>query len=148
MKKILVVEDTKTIREVISFMLKNRGYAVVEAADGGAVVELVKREHPDLILLDAVLPNRSGFELCTELKSRPELATIPVVMLTAITQGAGKTDEYWRKKSGANDFFSKPFRAQDLLVRIVALVGPAQEGTAGGSAQAPPPPPSASPPGE
>lgn len=142
-KKVLVVEDTKSIREILCFMLKNRGYAVVETGDGGAVADLVKNEVPDLILLDAMLPNRSGFEICSDLKSHPRYAQIKIIMLTAITKGTGKTDEHWKQKSGADDFFSKPFRAQDLVNRIVELIGPSGAAPAGAAPKptSPPPPP-------
>lgn len=122
-KRILVVEDTKNIREIISYVLKNRGYEVLEAADGDTAWKLATTEKLDAMVLDAMLPGKKGFEICSDLKESDEYKHIPILILTAIAQGSGKDDDYWKEKSKADDFMSKPFRAQELLKRVQMLVG-------------------------
>lgn len=121
-KTILVVDDTKSIREIVAFMLRGRGYEVLEAADGQEAREKIKAHRPDLVLLDAMLPKVTGFDLCAEMKADEDFKSMPILMLTAITKDSGKTDEYWREKSQADDFMSKPFKAQDLVSRVEKLL--------------------------
>src|SRR4030067_3849000 len=121
-KKILVVEDTKNLRDIVTFMLKQRGYDVISAAEGNEGLKKAKTEAPDLIILDAMLPNITGFDICANLKADPKYKTIPILMLTAITQGTDKGDDYWKLKSRADDFLSKPFKAQVLAERIEKLL--------------------------
>ena len=123
-KRILVVDDTKSIREIVSYLLRSRGYEVVEAADGLDAWEKATTLNPDLIVLDAMIPKKTGFEICEQLKKDERWKKIPVLMLTAITRDTGKTDEYWKEKSLADDFVSKPFKAPDLVQRILRLVEP------------------------
>lgn len=123
-KRILVVDDTKSIREIVSYLLRSRGYEVIEAADGQDAWEKATTESPDLIVLDAMIPKKTGFEICEALKKDERWKKIPVLMLTALTRDSGKTDEYWREKSKADDFVSKPFKAPDLVQRVIRLLGP------------------------
>lgn len=131
-KRVLVVEDTANIRQIIAFALKQRGYEVLEAADGEEGLRRVHAEKPDLLILDAMLPLKTGFEVCTALKEDARTRTLPVLMLTAITQGTGKSDDYWREKSHADAFMSKPFKSQELMECVEKLIGAAKvEGAAG-----------------
>lgn len=123
-KTILVVDDTKSIREIVAFMLRGRGYEVAEAGDGQEAREKIKAARPDLVVLDAMLPKVTGFDLCAELKADPDFKSMPILMLTAITKDTGKSDEYWREKSQADDFMSKPFKATELVARVEKLLGP------------------------
>ena len=123
-KTILVVDDTKSIREIVAFMLRGRGYEVLEAADGQEAREKIRANRPDLVLLDAMLPKVTGFDLCAEMKADEAFKSMPILMLTAITKDSGKTDEYWREKSQADDFMSKPFKVIELVVRIEKILGP------------------------
>ena len=120
--KILVVDDTKSIREIVAFMLRGKGYEVIEAADGEDARRKATSEAPDLLVLDAMLPKVTGFSLCAELKADERYRSIPILMLTAITRDTGKSDDYWREKSQADDFMSKPFKAQDLVSRVEKLL--------------------------
>lgn len=122
-KRILVVEDTDRIREIIALMLRNRGHEVLEAADGDDGWKKATTEPIDLIVLDAMMPGRTGFDICADLKNDAKLKTIPVIMLTAITQDSGKDDTYWREKSRADDFMSKPFKVPELIARVEKLLG-------------------------
>lgn len=121
-QKILVVDDTKSIREIVAFMLRGKGYEVIEAADGEDARRKATSEAPDLLVLDAMLPKVTGFSLCAELKADERYRGIPILMLTAITRDTGKSDDYWREKSQADDFMSKPFKAQDLVSRVEKLL--------------------------
>ena len=123
-KTILVVDDTKSIREIVAFMLRGRGYEVLEAADGQEAREKIKANRPDMVLLDAMLPKVTGFDLCAEMKADENFKCMPILMLTAITKDSGKSDEYWREKSQADDFMSKPFKATELVARIEKILGP------------------------
>jgi two-component system alkaline phosphatase synthesis response regulator PhoP len=123
--KILVVEDTQSIREIIVFMLRGKGYEVLEAGDGQSGEETARRERPDLLILDAMLPKKTGFDLCASLRADPEFRDVRVLMLTAVTRDTGKDDDYWKRKSQADDFMSKPFKAADLMQRVERLLGTA-----------------------
>lgn len=121
-KKILIVEDTKSIREIVAFMLRSKGYETSESGDGQDAEARVRAEPPDLIVLDAMLPKKTGFDVCQSLKADEKLKKIPILMLTAITRDTGKSDEYWKEKSQADDFMSKPFKATELVERIERLL--------------------------
>ena len=121
-KKILIVEDTKSIREIVAFMLRSKGYETLESGDGQDAEQKVRTEPPDLIVLDAMLPKKTGFDVCQSLKADDKLKKIPILMLTAITRDTGKSDEYWKEKSQADDFMSKPFKATELVERIERLL--------------------------
>ncbi len=123
-KKIVIVEDTKNIQAIVAFTLKNRGYNVFVSGDGADGMAKIKMVMPDLVILDAMLPNMTGFEICAEMKNDPKYKTIPVMIVSAITQGLDQNDEYWKKKSGADYFVSKPFKIQDLIKRIESHIGP------------------------
>ena len=123
-KKILVVDDTRSIREIVAYLLRSRGCDVIESGDGLDAWEKATTQSPDLIVLDAMIPKKTGFEICEQLKKDDRWRKIPILMLTAITRDSGKTDEYWREKSQADDFMSKPFKATELVERILKLLGP------------------------
>ncbi len=116
-KKILVVEDERAIREMIALFLMQHGYAVIEAQDYQSAVKKLK-EKPQLILLDWMLPGRSGIQLIQYLKKHEESATIPIIMLTA---RSGEEDCITCLHSGADDYVSKPFSPKVLLARIEAV---------------------------
>lgn len=121
-EKILLIEDAKNLREIISFTLKQKGFQVIESAEGDDGYKKAITENPNLIILDAMLPNKTGFDICIDLKGDPKYNDIPIIILTAITKGTGKDDNYWREKSHADEFMSKPFRAVDLLTKIEKLL--------------------------
>src|SRR6185369_1988430 len=89
-KKILIVEDTKSIREIVAFMLRSKGYETSESGDGQDAEARVRADPPDLIVLDAMLPKKTGFDVCQSLKADEKLKKIPILMLTAITRDTGK----------------------------------------------------------
>ena len=129
-KRILVVEDDEGVREMVAFTLRNRGYEVKEARNGGEGWKQIQEENFDLVLLDAMMPVKSGFEICSDLKSNPATRDLKVMILTAITRDTGKSDLYWKEKSRADAFLSKPFKAQELVEMVTSLI----EGESGGVA--------------
>ncbi len=115
MKKILLVDDEKDVVDTTQVLLEEKGYTVISAYDGLAGLEKAKKEKPDLILLDVMMPNLNGYQVCRELKKDPNLKSIPIVMLTSKAQ---ESDRFWGIESGADDYISKPFDFLNLLETI------------------------------
>ena len=117
MKKILVIEDEPNIRELILYNLKTNGYEAVAAEDGIMGITMVHREKPDLILLDIMLPEKNGYEICREL--RDEGSETPIIIITAKTE---ETDKVMGLEYGADDYISKPFGIREMMARIKAVL--------------------------
>jgi DNA-binding response OmpR family regulator len=115
MAKILVAEDDKQIGDMIAFKLTNGGHQVIRAEDGEQAVTLAGRELPDLILLDAMMPGLSGFEVLRRLKSDPTLRAVPVIMVTA---KGHERDVLSGLRGGAVDYVVKPFSLKELAARV------------------------------
>jgi DNA-binding response OmpR family regulator len=111
-ERILVVEDDLGLCELLSHLLDVEGYATATASDGSVAVQKVLAERPDAVVLDVMLPGRSGFDICRELKFRRETNLIPIVMLTAMTGEAARTSGL---RVGANRYITKPFEPDALL---------------------------------
>jgi len=118
MANILVVDDEEDIVQVVSIALEARGHDVRTAYNGKECVRAVKKNEPDLIILDVMMPKMNGMQVVDYLKNSSKYEHIPIIMLTAATQHARKPDEYWRKKVGVEDYISKPFQPVDLLERV------------------------------
>jgi len=114
-KKILVVDDSKTAMFMVTTILKREPYDLVTAHDGQQAVEVAVAERPDLILMDVVMPRKTGFEACRELKQREDTKFIPVILVT--TRGEGENVETGFE-SGCNDYVTKPVNAQELLAKV------------------------------
>lgn len=120
-KKILLADDDRHLRKLVSATLEgDPEYIILQAADGAETLELARREHPDLILLDVSMPQMNGFEVCRQLRSDPATADIPIVMLTA---AANVADREAGRAAGATDYFVKPFSPLSLLRRVSELLG-------------------------
>jgi two-component system phosphate regulon response regulator PhoB len=118
-RTILLVEDEAPIREMLSFVLEQAGFDVVEAEDFDVALEKVKEPYPDLILLDWMLPGGSGVQLAKKLKQHEFTRDIPVIMLTA----RGEEDDKIRGlEAGADDYVTKPFSPKELVARIKAVM--------------------------
>ena len=118
-RTILLVEDEAPIREMLSFVLEQAGFGVVEAEDFDVALEKVKEPYPDLILLDWMLPGGSGVQLAKKLKQHEFTREIPVIMLTA----RGEEDDKIRGlEAGADDYVTKPFSPKELVARIKAVM--------------------------
>jgi len=115
-RTILVVDDEPTLRETLAESLEHEGFAVVQAADGREAVAAFRRHHPDLILLDLMLPEISGIEVCRVIRAE---SGVPILMLTA---KSAEVDKVVGLELGADDYVTKPFSFRELLARIHALV--------------------------
>ncbi len=114
-KKILVVDDSRTALFMVTTILRKERYELVTAHDGEQALEMAETERPDLILMDVVMPRKTGFEACRELKRREDTKSIPVILVT--TRGEGENVEAGFE-SGCNDYVTKPINAQELLTKV------------------------------
>ena len=115
-EKILIVEDELTLQETLAYNLKHQGYEVVTASDGPSAIAQTKATHPDLILLDIMLPGMDGFEVCRILRKE---FTTPILMLTARDD---EIDRVVGLEVGADDYLTKPFSMRELIARIKAML--------------------------
>jgi len=116
MTKILIVEDEAGLRQGLEINLRLESYETVQASDGDEAIRLFHAEHPDLVLLDLMLPKRSGFEVLDHIR---KLSKVPVILLTARGQ---ETDKVRGQRGGADDYVTKPFGLQELFARIDAVM--------------------------
>lgn len=119
MAKILVVEDDNASREFFRFVLENAGHRVRGAADGQAALDMVAEEMPDLMVLDVMLPEVHGYEVCHRLKRAEKTAKLKILILSAKTFQA---DKHQAASVGADDFLSKPVEPAALLEHVAALL--------------------------
>jgi DNA-binding response OmpR family regulator len=115
MRKIALVEDDADLYALVKYNLEKEGFSVVGSQTGRGVVDLFRRERPDLILLDVMLPESDGLEICKAIRQHTELSHIPVIFLTA---RASETDRIVGLELGANDYIVKPFFIRELVARI------------------------------
>lgn len=116
---VLVIEDEPLIREMVARNLRLEGYAVEIASNGEAGLEQAVEKHPDLVLLDVLLPKMDGWEVLARLKDDPETHEIPVIMLTALNDEVSKVQGL---RGGAEDFVTKPFSSLELMARVENLL--------------------------
>ena len=112
---VLVVDDEEVNRDLIRDPLEAKGYHVREAANGSEALQSVATDAPDVILLDLMMPGMDGFEVCRAVKSNPNWAMIPVLMVTALSE---RKERLMGIQAGANDFLTKPIDLQDLMLRV------------------------------
>jgi two-component system response regulator MtrA len=119
MARILLAEDEQQIGDMVAFKLTNSGHQVVRVVDGEAALAAAERDRPDVIILDVMMPLVDGFAVLGRLQAKPDLRTIPVIMLTARGQ---ERDVLSGLQAGAADYIVKPFSLKELLARVeVAL---------------------------
>ena len=116
---VLVAEDESALVTLLRYNLEREGYRVVEATDGEEALLLAAEEKPDLVLLDWMLPQLSGIEVCRRLRARPESRNVPILMLTARGEEA---DRVRGLNTGADDYITKPFSMTELLARLRAVM--------------------------
>lgn len=121
---ILIIEDEKDIVRMLEYNLKKEGFKTLAARDGESGCVLAKKESPDLILLDLMLPGMDGLEVCKALKAEKKTALIPIIMVTAKSQEA---DKVLGLELGADDYVSKPFSPRELVARVKAVLRRAKE---------------------
>jgi len=118
-EKILIVEDEKDIVKMLEYNLNKEGFKTLSVRNGEDVLPVVSKEHPDLILLDLMLPGMDGLEVCKTLKKDSKAMSIPVIMVTAKSQEA---DKIIGLELGADDYITKPFSPRELTARIKAVL--------------------------
>jgi DNA-binding response OmpR family regulator len=118
-RKILVVDDEAVLVETIAYNLEQAGYQVITAANGTSALQMARRETPDLIILDIMLPEVDGLEVCRQLRREGNTASIPIMMLTAKSE---EIDKVVGLEIGADDYVTKPFGRRELLARVRALL--------------------------
>jgi two-component system, OmpR family, alkaline phosphatase synthesis response regulator PhoP len=117
--RILIADDEENIVISLEFLMKREGFEVLIATDGEQAVEMIRRERPDLVLLDVMMPKKSGFEVCQEIKSDPELHAVRILMLTA----KGRETEVAKGLAlGADSYVTKPFSTKELVERIRGML--------------------------
>lgn len=117
--RILVVDDEKDLVNLVRYNLEKEGFEVFTAYDGNSVLEKVWSHRPDLIILDLMLPDRSGYDICREIKADSSISHIPVVMLTARSSEQNRVTGF---ESGAEDYVIKPFSPKELMLRVKAIL--------------------------
>jgi DNA-binding response OmpR family regulator len=115
MKKIVLIEDDADLYSLIQYNLEKEGFTVVGSQTGKGALEMCRRERPDLVLLDIMLPDSDGLDICKGIRANPELSSVPVIFLTA---RAAETDRIVGLELGANDYIVKPFFVRELIARI------------------------------
>jgi twitching motility two-component system response regulator PilH len=119
MFKVLVVEDSKVQREMMASLLKKNNFETTTASNGLEAIAQVKANHPDVIILDVIMPNMHGYELCRKLRDNPDTWDINIVMCSSKSTDA---DRYWGFRQGANAYVSKPFVPEDLVDTVKELL--------------------------
>jgi DNA-binding response OmpR family regulator len=114
--KVLVVDDEQDILQLVGYHLEREGYQVVGCGDGKSALDLVRREHPDLVVLDLLMPGVDGLEVCRLLRRD---SAIPIIMLTAKTEEADRVSGL---ELGADDYVTKPFSPRELVARVKAIL--------------------------
>lgn len=119
MSTVLIVDDSSTLREMISGLLLKAGMSVVEAKDGIEARSMIEGNPPDLVVLDIVMPNMNGYELCRWIKNTQGISNIPVIICSSKGE---EFDRYWGMKQGADAYIAKPFRPRDMLDTVKQLL--------------------------
>ncbi|MDD3673931.1 MAG: response regulator [Thauera propionica] len=119
-KKILIADDEQNIVISLEFLMKREGFDVLVATDGEEAVARIRKDCPDLVLLDVMMPKKSGFEVCQEIKADPALSAVRILMLTA----KGRDTEVAKGLAlGADAYMTKPFSTKELVEKVRSLLG-------------------------
>jgi phosphate regulon transcriptional regulator PhoB len=118
-KLIIVADDEKDILELVSFNLEQEGFSVLKAVNGRKALEMIKAGKPDLIILDLMMPEINGMEVCRNIRNNPDFADLPVIMLTAKSD---QLDKILGLEIGADDYITKPFHVRELIARVRSVL--------------------------
>jgi two-component system alkaline phosphatase synthesis response regulator PhoP len=118
-QRILVVDDDKSIIEIVQAYLEQAGYSVLTAYNGTSAMHTLRHEKPDLLILDLMLPDRDGWDITSSIRHDKQLATIPIIMLTARVDDS---DKIVGLELGADDYVTKPFNPREIVARVRALL--------------------------
>jgi two-component system alkaline phosphatase synthesis response regulator PhoP len=127
-KKILIVDDEKQLVSLVKLHMEMAGYGVLSAKDGEEALEIVKKENPDLIILDLMIPKIDGWEVCKRIRSESKVGNTPVIMLSARTETEDKLKGY---ECGTDDYVTKPFSPRELVARVKRVLARAENGSSG-----------------
>ena len=116
--QVLIVEDSPTARHQMMKIVEDAGYSYRVAEDGETAIELIKEHHPEVVILDIVLPKKNGYQVCRAIKADPELI-IKVLMVTAKDQ---ESDRIWGHRQGADGYLSKPIEKEELLSALGEMI--------------------------
>lgn len=119
MSTVLVVEDSRTQRQMICDLLADNAFAIIDAEDGREALSKAHYAHPDIVILDIIIPQLNGYEVCRRLKADPRTKDIPVIMCSSKSLNS---DHYWGLKNGADAYISKPFQPQELIETVKSLL--------------------------
>jgi twitching motility two-component system response regulator PilH len=118
-KKVLIVDDSPAQVRLIHGLLEREGYSPIDLNDPLRVEEVIVAERPTLVLLDVVMPQRNGFQVCRELKTSADFRSIPVILVTSKDTAS---DRYWGEQQGADGYVTKPFTREELLRAVKRFV--------------------------
>ena len=118
-KTVLIVDDSPTEQMIMVKALNGRGYNIITANSGDEAIEKISSKHPDIVILDVVMPGINGFQVCRQIKQSEETKDVKVVMVTGKDQDS---DKFWAKKQGADDYITKPFHPNELINSIDRLM--------------------------
>lgn len=119
MPKVLIVDDSNTLREMIAGLLQSSGMTIDVASNGVEALKKIAVDAPDLVVMDIVMPEMNGYELCRNIKSDPKTESVPVVMCSSKSE---EFDRYWGMKQGADAYIAKPFAPADLVGTVKQLL--------------------------
>lgn len=119
MSTVLIVDDSSALREMIAGLLIQAGMTIVEAKDGIEAQKKLATTRPDLVVLDIVMPNMNGYELCRWIKNNPGTQDVPVVICSSKGE---EYDRYWGMKQGADAYIAKPFRPDEMIETVKQLL--------------------------
>ncbi len=120
MATIMIADDVPDILAVLSARFRALGFTVLEAHDGREALESIRSQRPDIVILDVMMPELNGFQVCRRVKEDPELSKIPVVLLTAKDSEA---DQFWGSEVGADLYLTKPIEPGNVVLHIQELLG-------------------------
>jgi DNA-binding response OmpR family regulator len=118
-QRILVIDDNPSSLRLTSYTLEKKGYQVITASDGLEGLRKTQDEHPDLIILDVMLPGLDGYEVCHRLRQKPETATLPILMMSA---KAHQDDKDIGLRMGADDYLTKPASPSEIVAKVETLL--------------------------
>jgi twitching motility two-component system response regulator PilH len=118
MASVLVVDDVPCELMLVKSILEGAGHSVATASSGAEALRLVSKNPPNIIILDVVMPEMSGFDVCRTIKKDPKTSSIPIILLTSKAQDS---DKFWGKRQGASEYLTKPFEPKQLLAALEKL---------------------------
>ncbi|NJN20554.1 MAG: response regulator [Leptolyngbya sp. RL_3_1] len=119
MSTVMIVDDSSALREMIAGLLSQAGMTILEAKDGVEAQQKLQASTPDLVVVDIVMPNMNGYELCRWIKNNPGTQNVPVVICSSKGE---EFDRYWGMKQGADAYISKPFRPNEMVETVKQLL--------------------------